>query len=1003
MIPARPGRLQRLLTRSLVGAWLAVWFVLLAGMSVLVWQVGAGQQQLREAAAAAGVLLPADLYQPVLTGILHLGGSLLILSGVVIAALLVVLNRLFFQPLEALRAGAERLGQGELDHRLNPTREDELGALARAFDQMASRLQQREAQMLAQARLLLTEIERRRSAENETQLRFAERQQAEAALRESEARFRAVVGNVDGAVYRRAADTAWTIRFISDGVEALTGYPPARFLNQPAATFFSLILPEDAGRVETLARQTLSAGQPFEVEYRLRRADGGVIWVLDRARLVPDAAGALQWIDGLVLDITRRKRLELDLAASRERYELAVLGSTDGLWDWNITTGEVYYSPRWKAMLGYADDELENKFETWTDLIHAEDLPRVLADLDAYLHNAQPTYRAEFRMRHKQGGYRWIVTRGVALRDTAGRAYRMAGSHTDITERKQFEDDIRRLNAELEERVAERTAQLERANAALEAEGARLAERIAERTADLSAANAELARVARAKDEFLASMSHELRTPLNTILGMAEALQDEVYGPLSAGQALSLRNIEESGRHLLALINDLLDISKIEAGKLELQWEDLDVSAVCEASLRLVRPAAQKKRLNMQLEIDPTVTHVRADARRLKQILVNLLSNAIKFTPEGGAFGLAVHGEPEREAVVFTVWDSGIGIAPADIPKLFRPFAQLDSRLARAHLGSGLGLTLVYRMVDLHGGGVSVVSTPGEGSRFSVALPWAPVADPSAEMSGPGRIEKALLFQPELDPVGTLASSLSGLGVWAIPHVCGPMAFETAASLQPPLVVLELTPGLGDCWQLLRQLKRDPRTATIPVIAVVEAEIAAAAVEQGATEVVLKPVTREGLRSAISGAGLARRVRTGRTGALPAKGSAGAAPLILVADDHEMRLLAQSRQLQAWGYRPVIARNGREALERALEEPPALILLEAHLPALNSLDLIRRIRAQPETALVPILVINTLALAEERDSCLRAGATAYFCRPVSAPRLLQALNTYAVPLRERTV
>ncbi|MDW8368579.1 MAG: HAMP domain-containing sensor histidine kinase, partial [Abditibacteriales bacterium] len=245
-------------------------------------------------------------------------------------------------------------------------------------------------------------------------------------------------------------------------------------------------------------------------------------------------------------------------------------------------------------------------------------------------------------------------------------------------------------------------------------------------------------------------MSHELRTPLNTILGMAEALQDQVYGPLTPEQMLSLRNIEESSRHLLTLINDLLDVSKIEAGKLELHLEELEVAAVCNSSLRLVRPAAEKKRLDVQLEIDPAVTHVRADMRRLKQILVNLLSNAVKFTPEGGALGLVVHAEPEREAVVFTVWDTGIGIAADDIPRLFQPFVQLDSRLARAHVGSGLGLTLVYRMTDLHGGGVSVVSAPGEGSRFSIALPWSPWSDPSAETTRLRRIEKALLFQPAL-------------------------------------------------------------------------------------------------------------------------------------------------------------------------------------------------------------------------------------------------------------
>lgn len=990
MLPTPPVRLQRLFVWSLIGVWLLIWAAILASAVLLMQHGEADRQLLRSAGGAVAPVGPDD---PRLLAVVWLGVGLLLLSGATTVTLVVALNRLLFQPLAQLRAGAERLGRGELDLRLQSPRDDEVGALARAFDQMASQMQQREAQVLAQTRALLAEMERRRHAEGELHSLLNEQKQTEAVLRENELRFRSLVSNLNGIVYRCAADAPWTNLFMSDGIEALTGYPASDFLHNRVRTFESLIYPADRELVAATASQALESLQPFEIEYRLCTAAGRLVWVSDRGRVIVDAAGQPRWIDGVMFDVTRHKQLEADLTASRERYELAVLGSSDGLWDWSITTNEVYFSPRWKALLGYADEELPNQFETWTDLLHPDDRPRVLAVLRAYLNGDRPDYRTEFRMRHRDGSYRWIMTRGVALRDAAGRAYRMAGSHSDITDHKQVEDEIRRLNAELEERVAERTAQLEQANAALEVESARLAERVAERTADLSAANAELARAARAKDEFLASMSHELRTPLNTILGMTEALQDEVYGPLNTGQAFALHSIEDSGRHLLTLINDLLDISKIEAGKLELNREDLDVAAVCNSSLHLVRPAAQKKRLDVQLEIDPLVTQVRADARRLKQILVNLLSNAVKFTPEGGALGLAVHGELEREAVIFTVWDTGIGIAAADLPRLFHPFVQLDSRLARAHVGSGLGLTLVYRMTDLHGGSVSVVSAPGEGSRFSIALPWTPTGDLAGEAAGFGRSAKALLFQPVLDPAGELPARLSELGVWAVPHLCEPGALEMVAAVQPPLVLLELGEAAEACRQLLRQLRQDPRTCTIPVIVIADANAAGEA--QEAAEVVLKPVTLERLRSAISGAGLVRRVRAGQTGLLAGAASAGSAPLILIADENEMRLLAQSRQLQSLGYRSAITRNGQEALECALEEPPALILLDVRLPLVDGVELIRRLRARPTTAHVPILVITSLALAAERERCLRAGATACFFRPVSERQLAAALGTYA--------
>jgi CheY-like chemotaxis protein len=327
---------------------------------------------------------------------------------------------------------------------------------------------------------------------------------------------------------------------------------------------------------------------------------------------------------------------------------------------------------------------------------------------------------------------------------------------------------------------------------------------------------------------------------------------------------------------------------------------------------------------------------------------------------------------------------------------------QLDSRLSRAYVGSGLGLTLVYRMTDLHGGGVSVESVPGAGSRFTVTLPWLPAGATPSGTPESGRIEKALLFQTALDPLGELAASLSELGIWAMPHLCGPGAFETVVSVQPPLVVLEVDHASECGWQLLRQLKEDARTRPIPVIAVTTGDAAPVAGELGAAEVVLKPATRDRLRSAISGAGLARWGRTGRTGLLAAGTSASAGPLILIADDNEMRLLAQSRLLQSLGYRSTIARNGQEVLDRAREEQPALILLDVHLPVLGGAALIRRLRNQPQTTSAPILAINTLALAAERERCLCAGATDYFYRPVSAPQLARAISVYTASARERT-
>jgi len=280
-------------------------------------------------------------------------------------------------------------------------------------------------------------------------------------------------------------------------------------------------------------------------------------------------------------------------------------------------------------------------------------------------------------------------------------------------------------NARLYQQVQAELMERMRAERELQEERALLAQRVEERTYELTKANEKLTAALRTRDEFLATVSHELRTPLNAILLLTESMQNGVYGVLGVRHSDILDTVKQSARHLLSLINDILDMSKIESGMFELDMGPVSAPIICRNSLQLVEEAAHHKQIQLVQKIDPNVDMVNGDERRLLQILVNLLSNAIKFTPEGGEVGLEVVGDVERQLVHFMVWDTGIGIAQQDIARLFQPFVQLDSKLSRQYEGTGLGLALVDRLTKMHGGTVALESEVGKGSRFTISLPWA--------------------------------------------------------------------------------------------------------------------------------------------------------------------------------------------------------------------------------------------------------------------------------------
>ncbi|MEZ4727281.1 MAG: response regulator [Caldilineaceae bacterium] len=404
------------------------------------------------------------------------------------------------------------------------------------------------------------------------------------------------------------------------------------------------------------------------------------------------------------------------------------------------------------------------------------------------------------------------------------------------------------------------------AEAALQAERTQLAKRVEERTKELQIANAELKQTARLKDEFLATMSHELRTPLSAILTLSETLQDEVYGSLVERQRKALERIVKSGRHLLDLINDILDVSKIESGKLVLEIGPVSVTTLCDDCLQMLHEVALAKQIQFVREVRLTNDLTYVDGRRLMQILLNLLNNAVKFTPESGQVGIEVYDDVEHELLTFTVWDTGIGIAAEDTAKLFRPFVQLDSKLSRQYQGAGLGLALVYRLAELHGGSVTVYSTLNVGSRFTIVLPhrtksrpkWSESNEDAAAFPGQflavadgGTAPTVLLADDNERSTVALKDELEQQGYRVILAPNGIDAVTQAQKYLPDLIFIDMQMPQMSGLEVLRQLRQLPGLTQMPIVALTalvvpgDRELCLAA---GATEYISKPINSRTLR-----------------------------------------------------------------------------------------------------------------------------------------------------------
>jgi signal transduction histidine kinase/DNA-binding response OmpR family regulator/CHASE3 domain sensor protein len=527
-----------------------------------------------------------------------------------------------------------------------------------------------------------------------------------------------------------------------------------------------------------------------------------------------------------------------------------------------------------------------------------------------------------------------------------------------------------------------------------------LAEQLHLRSEEIGLKNEQLLEADKMKSEFLATMSHELRTPLNAIIGFSEILRDGLIGELADKQKTYVNDIFESGQHLLSLINDVLDLSKIEAGRMELEGERIDVKGLLQNSLSIIKEKAASQHIKLLSDLPDTLGHAWLDSRKVKQIVYNLLSNAVKFTPEGGQITLQAslverdsvleqikdipksHYSPIGPASQFiqiSITDTGIGIEPQDIIRLFQPFVQVESTLSRRFEGTGLGLALVRKLAELHSGAVAVTSTPGAGSTFTVWLQHntnlgdSTVASIQAGESIRPFVQTdtphVLVLEDDDRAADLIRLQLESDNCRVTRAATAEIALTILAGGNPPdLITLDiLLPGM-DGWEFLTKLKTDAKLAHIPVVILSIMADSNRGLSLGAAQVLQKPVSADDLQTALSTLGFNK----------PGQNQPGAK--VLVVDDDPKAVEIISSYLEHAKHTVLRAYGGVEATHIAKVAQPDLIVLDLMMPEINGFEVVEDLRQDKLTAKIPIIIVTSKFLTPLEQQVLKGHVLAVLAK-----------------------
>jgi PAS domain S-box-containing protein len=780
---------------------------------------------------------------------------------------------------------------------------------------------------------------------------ISQQKQIEQELREQQTYTRGLIeSNIDALM---TTDPLGIITDVNRQMCEITGRSREELIGTAFKEFFT-----EPQRAEDGIRKVLTEDRVTNYELTIRSKDGKETVVSYNATTFKGADGRLRGVFAAARDITEQKRLEgqitkqytelsesttfLDnILQSSTEYSIIAKDLTGDILAWNEGAFRTY---------GYSADEMVRKQNS--RVLHTEE-DRASGRVDAALRTALDTgkFEGEFQRRRKNGEQFTAQVAITLRRDATGTPVGFLLISKDITQQKTLEEQLRKKNEELEEQYR----RVQEAN--------------------------------RLKSEFLANMSHELRTPLNAIIGFAELMHDAKVGPVSADHKEYLGDILTSSRHLLQLINDVLDLAKVESGKMDFRPEAVDLEKVVVEVKDILRTLASSKRITVEAEVDPALTGIALDPSKLKQVLYNYLSNAIKFTSDEGR--VVVRMKPEGESdLLLEVEDTGIGIRDEDMGRLFVEFQQLDASMAKKYQGTGLGLALTKRIVEAQGGRIGVRSAPGRGSTFFAVFPRQ--ARAFSELDGPPRVAgppgAATVLCIDDDPRDRawLVGALSNAGYAVEWAATGADALALCRERPYDAITLDLLlPDLGG-RAVLQGIRTEGPNRYTPVIIVTVLPEQGIAVGTHVHDILVKPVKEGDLIAALRGA---------------AVGPDSKGPVLVVDDTARDCKLAETALVQQ-GYRTRCVESCEEALRVTEEEPPSAVILDILMPGLDGFAFLSKYRQTAAGRRTPVIVWTAKDLSREERSRLDAEAQGIVLKGAGTAALLAELQTF-VPLPQQ--